>query len=904
MSCMIERLIRLTGGIAVCLFIPWTAQAEPTAIGFSGQPFGVGMVSIQLDPTADTYPVNYCGYEISEPNSRVYYPVFSERRVLGVLRQLLGTTSRGAPSSILCFFLFQGTEPLTLTVFTPSRHTVTVIPQDAPQQHDELLQRWWRQYSAVAELRARDGDYPPLLEKYLMYTLAHRFGFQPITPPTRPDSDRSLERESALLMLNCEAMRLKRLEETLRAKSSNSSEARLPLPEPIAWTDGNDPNTTESVEIEPIAQHVPEECFYVRFGSFGNYLWLERQIQRYGGNLKRMVTLRGHTFDFTGRVERQLGLSKTVLAQLLGEQLISDMVILGQDAYVREGAAIGVLFEAKSELLTRELMKQRSQAVEQLKQQDATMQELQLGTHPATLASTPDNSLRSFYLVDGAYHLVTNSRTIARRFLEAGQGERSLANAPTFRQARQRFPVDSDASLFAFVSPKFLRGLMTPQYQIELRRRVRAVTDLELVQLACRAARHEGQPSETLDELIAGEFLPASLRQRDDGTQVVRRGDRFVDSLRGARGRFLPIPDVEIESVTADEMAIWNRIVKAKQSGWNLRESTALELRRRSKPGEPQEQLTIRAEAWPFDSTAYGPLIARLGPVSATAVQQADGEAIFLQFVIDRDANMPGDGPLLVCLGMQDREVPIQFAPQKLLRGFQAVRTAPVYLGIWPAVELAQIAPMSAARQPDDRGRTRLPFGLWHCTTDAGFTLLAVDPTILDEAAPRLSISQDAEPAQIRLQLADLSQSNVRSWFAALDYQRAHQTSLGNTRLLHAFIQQLGVPTDEAQAVAESILDLQLICALGGEYKAWKSPDGGTFWVSSAWPRPSEVDPSDAASFTSPMMSWFRGANARLTTRGDRLELGADVAVELSEPVSSGINWRELFSPKGPAKKP
>jgi hypothetical protein len=520
------------------------------------------------------------------------------------------------------------------------------------------------------------------------------------------------------------------------------------------------------------------------------------------------------------------------------------------------------------------------------------------------LASTPDNSLRSFYIVDGAYHLVTNSRTIARRFLEAGQGERSLADLPMFRRARERFPVGNEATLFAFVSPKFLRGLMTPQYQVELRRRVRAVTDLELVQLACRTARHEGKSSETLDELISGEYLPTSLRQRADGTQVVRRGERFVDSLRGARGRFLPIPDVEIADVTPDELTSWNRIVKAKQSGWNLRESTAFELKRHSQPGKTREHLTIRAEAWPFISTAYGPLIARLGPVSSTAVRQSDGEAIFLQLVIDRDANMPGDGPVLVCLGMQDREVAIQFAPQKLLRGFQAVRTAPIYLGIWSAIELRQIAPISAARQPDEHGRTRLPFGLWHCTTDAGFTLLAVDPAILDEAAPRLSITHDAEPAQIRLQLADLSQSNVRSWFAALDYQRAHQTSLGNTRLLHAFIQQLGVPTDEAQAVAESILDLQLICALGGEYKTWKSPDGGTFWISSAWPQDSTgTDDQANPSFTSPMMSWFRGANARMTTRGDRLELVADVHVELSESVGSGINWRNLFSPKSPAKE-
>ena len=68
-----------------------------------------------------------------------------------------------------------------------------------------------------------------------------------------------------------------------------------------------------------------------------------------------------------------------------------------------EGAAIGVLFEARSELLTNELTKQQSQAVDRMKSRDATRQQIQIGTHSASFASTPDNSLRSFYVIDGAY---------------------------------------------------------------------------------------------------------------------------------------------------------------------------------------------------------------------------------------------------------------------------------------------------------------------------------------------------------------------------------------------------------------------------------------------------------------------------------------------------------------------
>jgi len=40
--------------------------------------------------------------------------------------------------------------------------------------------------------------------------------------------------------------------------------------------------------------HVPEECFYVRFGRFSNYLWLNHLLDDYGGDLAQMITLRAH----------------------------------------------------------------------------------------------------------------------------------------------------------------------------------------------------------------------------------------------------------------------------------------------------------------------------------------------------------------------------------------------------------------------------------------------------------------------------------------------------------------------------------------------------------------------------------------------------------------------------------
>ena len=548
-------------------------------------------------------------------------------------------------------------------------------------------------------------------------------------------------------MFNCEAMRIRSLEQTLQAEDDAAPEQYVPLPAPIAWPVSPREPPDPLPEIEPIARHVPDDCFYIRFGSFPNYLWFDRWLSQFGGSLQRMVTLRGHAVDLTGRAERQLGLSKTVLARLLGEKLISDMVIFGRDAYLREGGALGVLFEAKNELLAHELMNLRQQAVNQEKRRGAELRELTVNGRTISFAVSPDNYLRSLYLSDGVYHLVTNSVTIAQQFLRAGQGQRVLADLPSFQQARVSFPLGDEASLFAFLSVEFLHGLMAPQYQIELRRRLRAVTDLELVQLARQAARHEGRSAETIEQLLADQFLPKAIQRRADGSHVVCQGKQVVDSLRGVRGSFLPIPDVPIDEVTVSEVATWRKLIETQQRRWDLNESLAMQLQRRPMADSGHEQVTVRAALWPYHSEKYGTLINRLGPPTTRFIRHSPEDAASAQVVLRRASRQPDRGSLHVCVGMQDRQVSVMFSTQRLLRGLQILRTAPVYIGIWPAVDVADLTPLLVTPPRDEHGRTRLPFGLWHKNNLEGFTLLAADQTILDEATPELVLEQDEHAA-------------------------------------------------------------------------------------------------------------------------------------------------------------
>jgi hypothetical protein len=158
-------------------------------------------------------------------------------------------------------------------------------------------------------------------------------------------------------------------------------------PEPI-WTPLPLPAETDDVSIEPLAMHVPLECFYIRFGKFSNYLWMNKLFEEYGGDLDTMITLRSYLAPMNKRVQAQLGLQQNLLAELLGDQVIGDVALIGRDTFIKEGAAIGILFQAKSnDILRNDLTSQRSRAFAKEKERGATSETVQIAGREA--ASSP-----------------------------------------------------------------------------------------------------------------------------------------------------------------------------------------------------------------------------------------------------------------------------------------------------------------------------------------------------------------------------------------------------------------------------------------------------------------------------------------------------------------------------------
>jgi hypothetical protein len=880
-----------------------SALARVEAEALVGRPFGVGRVTISgLEAAIDANQVL-----IEERGGRVFYPAATPGILGRVIGQILGDPAERPAAGITIYFLFRGSQPLDLTVYTPQAVPLTLQPvAPPPRVFDRQLMQWWRQYNAYwRQLRAED-NYPPIISAYLTSMLAQRMGLEPPllerlqARESRPQTSQSLE-----LLLGIERLRLQTLRDTMLGRGDFAEPANIPLPADVAWTPLNLPTNLPTPEIERIAMHVPENWFYIRFGRFTNYLWLDNLAEEYGGDISTMVTLRSYIAPMGDRVQSQLGLEKNLLGRLLGEHVIADVALVGRDTFTREGAALGMLFQAKdTNILGNDLSQQRKRALESAAARGATAETLQVGGHDVSFYSTPDNRLRSFHAAVGDFHLVTTSRAMVEQFVTLADGRGSLGRSEEFRFARQSMPLGRNDTIFIYFSSAFFEGLLSPHCQVELERRMKSVTDIELLQLAGMAARCEGIRDESIDDLVAAGLLPPGFGRRPDGSGPVLAGSELLDSRRGARGSFVPIPDVKIGAITRAEASRVDALSSQLSQQWRRMDPLMIGIQRFALEEPGRERIIIDGNVAPLDETKYGWLLSILGPPTRQMITTAEGDVIAVQAAVRGGLLSPSIPPHHLFLGIQDIPPLTQIPPTGLLQTLNLIRSTPGYLGSWPRAGFLDLLPLNLGGSvPDPNGFSRLLFGLWR-RQGGGFSVLSFDPALLANVTPQLRAVESETEAQLRVHIEDLSQSKIRPWITSLYYQRALAASAGNARLLTQLNQQLHVPIEKAREVAEDLLDAHLICPLGGEYRLVEDLNGGArTWQSTAWSRRSLTTVPEG--FDAPLLKWFRGLDAHLNKVDDQIVARFELDME-RKPTAPKIDlpFFNLFGGGQKALKP
>lgn len=838
------------------------AQNRPIILrteAYAGQPYGVGKFTFRLRP-GDEMVDRTEAIVINEKQNRILYPIVAKTAFQSFVGKLTGRRETMPSNVHTVWFLFQGEEPLEMTVEGTDTADVTVPVEFArPKQFDRRVRQWWDAFNRVVNEHIESGDYPPMVQAYLKALVGKRFG---LSPETRSESNLDPLLQTFQLMFDVESLRATTIEQTMLNGVPNLPVDR-PLPQPIRWSPVIVKNLPQAVDIEPMAKCVPEECFYLRFGTWSNQLWLQKLMEEFGGDLSRMIQVRGFKYRIQSKFLDQLAIQSTEWDKLFGGQLIDDVAVIGSDTYFDSGSAVGVMLHAKNtNFLKSNLLKKRVAFAKENKNIGCTIREIKEGDDVIHFLSTPDNRYRSFYAVSGDCHLVTTSLVVARRFLEAGRGIGSLANSEEYRFARFSMPLERDDTVFVYLSTKFFQNLLTPQYQIELRRRNRIGTDMMLLELAKLAAFNEQYTDTTIAGLVNAGYLPKGFGYRPDGGSFETKGNHWQDSIRGRRGFFAPIPDLPLARVTAEEEAWFDERARFFTQSIKSLDPMFIAIKR-FELKENVERIVFDARLAPFGEEKYGWLMKLLGEPLTSEVSAIPGDVATLQASIKGGGLSSNAPPHQIFAGIQDRIDPsVDLSPKTFLRLMKTLRETPGYLGAWPNPGYTSWMP-ALGGQPDEFGYTysgilklfRLQWG--------SFSVLSFDVDRLENLKPQLKIVPSDRPAQLRLNVGDLSSSNLQGWANSINYRRSWQTSIANVQLLNLLIQQFRVTPEVAKQVIERMMDVELVCSLGGEYQLAQIPSGRVLWQSSAWP--SFASPELPPGHIAPFLAWFRGVQIEVT---------------------------------------
>jgi len=855
-----------------------TLRGAPEVEAYYGEPFGVGRVTLDVFRDEPSLPLHDERFTVTEPNGRVMMPLLKQEPVRQFLRNLLEIDT---PRRVTLFFLFRGDEPFDLSGYSPVEQGVRVVPRHNPSAHQSLFNQWWKETTDQWQRLQRDPQFPPYAQNFIVATYARRLG-RSIPEPRTGFLGLNRNRDTSWMeSFRGEAAVLEIDREMLTAGDDPDAEL-FDVPAVPVWPDLMEELVEhQDVAIEPLATHVPVECFYLRFGNFHNYFWVRDLNEKWQGDLQNMILRRGIDRLAAERLQQQLSLKENALSRILGPQFISDAALIGLDTNLAQGAAIGIVVHARnSDLLRQDFMRQRRTALEVF--DDAEESTVELAGSDVSLIATPDGQVRSYYAQSGDFHLVSTSETLARRFLETGQGEESLADLPSFHNARHKLPLAREDTIFAFVSERFFENLCSPQQWIESRRRLRSSREPHLLQLARYVAAMEGFAAESREELIAAGILPEGFAVRADGSEHLETDAGPLDSLRGMPGYFVPAADVALEAVTAQEAAAYREFLEELQEQVGRIPPLAVGVQRVPRTDGDLQTVVIDVVSSPLGEFKPASVFDSLGETSYKKMGTVEGDVASFEIALDMQTPiLGGDGRAhRIFGGLRDFRSPLTVQSGVLAPRTQVTELVRGYLGAWPRPGLLGVfAGASIPQQPSPQ-----PIGpnLWQGGHE-DMVLLSFKPAVIEEVLPQLRIVEAERPAQVRVQMDDLAGKQLEATANALGYMRARETSVAASRTMNSLSNLLQVPPQESRQVAENLVDGVFVCPLGGSYELLAPERGVEVWCSTALPAHNRfllrAVPED---FRMDLLEWFRGLSAEVEADDRQLRVRLEIDISAS----------------------
>lgn len=891
--------------------------------GFLGTPFGVGRV--QLEFAAKRGPIMQPDQTllIADARGRVHYPIFTPEWEADDDEEVGDAKAPPAAKrrlrQVTAHFLFAGETPLNLSLALDDLVLLRgnkLEPEVAGSQGHELLQTWWGRYASQRPGSREAWE----VKAYLNDMLARRVGMSPQSPPREEEGadvsqiERHFER-AVQTLFGFESVQTAMQDRTLLG-SRDEEQATEAVPPPLRIFPVSLPPFTPT-PVEMLAMRVPADCFYLRCQTVANYLWFRNILLQWGGSTSEIVSPRMRDTQSRERIEAQLALRPDAAAEAALRGAISDLAIIGSDPCFEDGAAVGALFELRDkEKFHRWLAQMRAEA--KRNNPRVSEQMVKLGSHQASLLSSPDQTVRSFLADDGDYVLVTNSSHLAARFFEVKAGPQSLGELHEFRYARGKVRVYDEQAAFLYLSDPFFRRLVSPQYRIELTRRMRAKAELRDLALAQLAARGEGLPDASVERLLIRKFLPQAFGTRCDGSRAILVDGRPIDSRRGLPGTFTPIPDISVERATRNEVAAFYEFGRNYAREWRAVDPVTVVLTRRPHENKSRETVAVDITVTPYAQQRYARLAARLAHSTKEHVVHQPGDLLGVDAVLRsnsgrtvrtyagvRDAAVAfrlEDGQVKLADGSADGSFAVRHSFVALnpadSDGFDALKDLLDGMGV-SFGSLSNIGPLVGealsipARLPRLILSMFFPAGPFRVDPPPaspprvvrygeGWDVYALQDSIRQEVQGKLSVAAAAESSQVRLKLSDVSGMAAEPYLLAYTFLQERRASARNAQLFDLAAQQFHLQAKETPAALQRVFGAKQVCPLHGAYRAEHVEGLGTYWQSTGWnERSLHLENAVPKGYEYPFLAWLHGMRLRFSL--DQTTLTAQVELDVTK---------------------
>lgn len=907
-----------------------------------GAGWGVGYIDINLSPDDVYGPLTVNQITVTSPDRRVFYPAFSytqpdqktkeiltERRTLPpFVQDIVRSAMDNARPRCRIFFLFQGSQPLQIDIGTNPPVSVNLMPSSAPNLYYSYLNQWFDHFIPENDKSNNSKLVPPapsMLKNYLQSSLVYRLGLNPkaigqnrspwdeaspfsFTTPT-PNlrskmpfvsyfEDSTLDAISIEDLIQANRSPNAVLTNASQEESGNGDAAddadnrfdgrnlmhlspivpELSLPAPTIEEVDIDENT----QIEPIAMRVPKDCIYIRFGSFKNFYWFQNLNKSVQGDMMNLFA--SQSFDRNGAEKTQTVLASrmTEMSKLMGPTVIQDVAIIGSDLFFDDGPSFGILFHAKNSfLLSSGINGERSSCLKA--NPDAVEKTIKIAGKKVKHLYTPDGRVQSYYAVDGAFHLITTSKTLVEEFLNTSDGKESLGAQKYFKYARTQMPLTGKHTVFVYVSEDFLYRIVSPQYWTEISRRRRSAAEIEMALLARQAVLNEDVQVESLEDMVRYGYLPKSVLIRPDGSRLkFDDKGRVYDTKRGYCGLFRPVADVKVASMSDYEIARYESMRASFQAKLTQLNPIMVGLTVEKKD-EQNSTVLIDARIAPFSQANFERIKDYFGPLDSVRFAPVPGDCVQAQAILK-------NGRLM--MGIRN-DLPTQGTPgfniKNLLAGifgsnykiYFGTTNERGFLGLLSSFNIIPIGSPSdytINSSPDIDMRYR----------DQHIRLFSLQPDVPPQVQPYLAYQTAPSSEHVWISVNNPMNVPIGQRINDMCYAMSARTSLYNLVTIQTMVQQLGVNPSEAKAFFENLSSIKVASPIGGQYVYTPiSPNQG-FWTDSAlgattmrnlgWfsvraPQGYQAQP----------WGWFQGGEFRLKIEPEAVKFSAEIDITESE---------------------